>query len=154
MTANRLSDVTVRLVTAADHDDWYALWRGYQAFYKVDIPEETARVAWARVLDPAEPMAAALAFDAAGKAVGLVNYIRHRSFWTVGDYVYLQDLFVDDGVRGRGVGRLLIEHVYEAATAAGCSRVHWLTHETNANAMVLYDRIATKSGFVNYRKQI
>ena len=142
---------TIRRGERRDHDDWLRLWRGYQAFYRVDIPAETSRVAWDRLLDPAEPMAGALAVED-GRAVGLVHSIRHRSTWTVADYCYLQDLFVDGAARGRGLGRMLIEHVYETADAAGCSRVYWLTHETNADAMLLYDRIADKPGFVQYRK--
>jgi GNAT superfamily N-acetyltransferase len=86
------------------------------------------------------------------RLVGLVHYIQHRSCWTVGDYVYLQDLFVDPDLRGTGLGRALIEHVYARAAEAGASRVWWLTHESNAQAMLLYDRIADKSGFVQYRK--
>jgi hypothetical protein len=46
----------------------------------------------------------------------------------------------------------LIEHVYDAARRADCSRVYWLTHETNKDAMILYDRIADRSGFIQYRK--
>ncbi|NDG56526.1 MAG: GNAT family N-acetyltransferase, partial [Betaproteobacteria bacterium] len=83
-----------------------------------------------------------------------VHYIEHRSCWTSGDYMYLQDLFVELPMRGRGVGRALIEHVYERAAASGASRVWWLTHESNKDAMFLYDRIADKSGFVQYRKLI
>ena len=86
------------------------------------------------------------------RLVGLVHHIQHRSCWTVGDYVYLQDLFVDPDVRGTGLGRALIEHVYARAAESGASRVWWLTHESNAQAMLLYDRIADKSGFVQYRK--
>jgi GNAT superfamily N-acetyltransferase len=134
-----------------DHSAWLPLWRGYQAFYKVDIPPEVSAVTWSRLLDPAEPMGAALAWDEAA-AVGLVHYIRHRSCWTNGDYCYLQDLFVAEGARGGGVGRKLIEHVYDMAEREGCSRVHWLTHETNGAAMQLYDRIAERSGFVQYRR--
>jgi GNAT superfamily N-acetyltransferase len=66
--------------------------------------------------------------------------------------MYLQDLFVSEQVRGRGVGRRLIEHVYADAARRGCSRVHWLTHDTNTQAMVLYDQVADRSGFVQYRK--
>jgi GNAT superfamily N-acetyltransferase len=83
-----------------------------------------------------------------------VHHIRHRSCWTIGDYVYLQDLFVSPEARGTGVGRKLIEYVYEVARTGGCSRVHWLTHETNTDAMLLYDRIAERSGFVQYRRAI
>ena len=142
---------TVRPLAASDHHDWLRLWRGYQAFYRVDIPDETSRVVWARLLDPAEPMSGAVAL-ADGRPAGLVHRVRHRSCWTVGDYCYLQDLFVDPAARGLGLGRALIEHVCAEAAAEGCSRVHWLTHETNAEAMALYDRIAERSGFVQYRK--
>ena len=141
----------IRALGAADHDAWMPLWRAYQAFYRVDIPAETSAVTWDRLLDPAEPMGGALAWSA-GEAVGLVHHIRHRSCWTVGDYCYLQDLFVGPAARGRGVGRRLVDHVCDVARVAGCSRVHWLTHETNADAMVLYDRVAERSGFVQYRK--
>ena len=83
---------------------------------------------------------------------GLSDWIMHRSCWTVGDYCYLQDLFVDNSMRGKRIGRKLIEYVYDAAAAAKCSRVWWLTHESNATARLLYDRIADRSGFIQYRK--
>ncbi len=153
MTETSAPAVTVRPLRAEDHDAWLPLWRGYQAFYRVTIPDATSLVTWRRLLDPAEPVDGAVAV-ADGGCIGLVHFIRHRSCWTVGDYCYLQDLFVNPDARGRGVGRLLIEHVYAAATAAGCSRVYWLTHETNREAMLLYDRIAERSGFVQYRKAL
>lgn len=87
-----------------------------------------------------------------GKLIGMVHYIFHRSCWTAGDYVYLQDLFAAPELRGKGVGRALIDHVYAVAKAQGGSRVWWLTHETNSDAMHLYDKIADKSGFIQYRK--
>ncbi len=141
----------VRGFAEGDFDAWYPLWRGYQAFYEVDIPRAASETAWRRLLDPAEPMHGAFAIDD-GRPVGIVHYLEHRSFWTTGDYCYLQDLFVDPQLRGRGAGRRLIEHVYAHARGLGCSRVWWLTHESNAGAMLLYDRIAERSGFVQYRK--
>lgn len=146
-----MSAVTIRAATAADFDAWLPLWRGYQTFYKTDIPHATTLVTWQRLLAADEPMHLALA-EHGGAVVGLVHYIEHRSCWTTGNYMYLQDLFVDPGVRGLGLGRALIDHVYFAAAERGCSRVWWLTHETNTDAMVLYDRVADKSGFVQYRK--
>ena len=148
-----MSDIKVRPAREDEFEAWYPLWRGYQAFYKVDIPIETSRVTWARFFSPTEPMHCALA-EADGRVVGLVHAIDHRSCWTTGPYCYLQDLFVDAAFRGRHIGRALIEHVYKTAAARGCSRVHWLTHETNTGAMELYDRIADKSGFVQYRKML
>ncbi len=146
-----MPDLTIRPAAAADFDAWLPLWRGYQTFYKTDIPEATTRTTWERLLAPEEPMHVALA-ERDGAVVGLVHYIEHRSCWTTGNYMYLQDLFVTPELRGGGVGRQLIEHVYREAAARGCSRVWWLTHESNTDAMVLYDRVASKSGFVQYRK--
>ena len=142
--------VSLRPIAAADHAAWLPLWRGYQAFYKVDIPAEVSQVTFARLTDPAEPMGGALAWSG-DVAVGLVHHIRHRSCWTIGDYCYLQDLFVDPAVRGTGVGRHLIQYVYAYARGLGMNRVHWLTHESNTDAMLLYDRIAERSCFVQYR---
>ena len=141
----------IRPVTAADHAAWLPLWQGYQRFYQAEIPAEVSAVTWQRFLDSSEPMHAALAWQD-GVAIGLVHWIFHRSCWTVGDYCYLQDLFVDKAVRSGGHGRALIEHVYAAAQAAGASRVHWLTQEDNAQARLLYDRIASRSGFIQYRQ--
>jgi len=152
-TARPAPPTELRPPTAADHDAWLPLWRGYQAFYRVDIPAATTQVTWARLLDPGEPMHAVLAWQG-GRAVGLVHWIYHRSCWTTGDYCYLNDLFALPDVRGTGVGRRLIEHVYREAAAAGCSRVYWLTHESNSVAMRLYEQVAERSGFIQYRKAL
>jgi GNAT superfamily N-acetyltransferase len=146
-----MSDETViRSLRAEDRAEWEVLWKGYQVFYKTDIPAEVTDVTWARFHDPAEPMHALGAF-VDGNLQGIVHYIFHRSCWTKGDYCYLQDLFTRKDARGKGIGRRLIEAVRVAAAAAGASRVHWLTHETNAEAMVLYNRVAERSGFLQYR---
>lgn len=145
------TEVTIRLATPADHQAWLGLWRGYQVFYKVDIDAATTAMTWQRLLDDSEPMWCAVA-ESDGKLVGIVHYLTHRSTWTIGNYCYLQDLFVDPARRAKGIGRALIGHVYERAAAMGCSRVWWLTHETNTDAMKLYDQVADRSGFVQYRK--
>ena len=145
------ADIVIRPIRREDHDAWMPLWRGYQAFYKVDIAEEVSATTFARLLDPAEPVNRSLAWEGE-RAVGMVHYIQHRSTWTIGNYCYLQDLFTAPDLRGGGIGRKLIEHVYDAAMQAGCARVYWLTHESNETAMKLYDRIADKSGFVQYRR--
>lgn len=141
----------IRPARPEDHAQWLPLWKGYQTFYRASIPDEVTATTWQRFHTPDEPMHCAVA-EVEGQLVGIVHYIFHRSCWTTGDYCYLQDLYAAPDHRGQGIGRALIEHVYAAAAQAGASRVHWLTHETNLDAMQLYDRIAGKSGFVQYRK--
>lgn len=146
-----MSNLQIRPVGAADHAAWLPLWQGYQRFYNAEIAPEVSALTWQRFLDPTEPMFAALAWQD-GVAVGLAHWILHRSCWTVSDYCYLQDLYVAETVRGGGVGRALIEQVYAAAQAHGANRVHWLTQEDNAQARQLYERIASRSGFIQYRQ--
>jgi GNAT superfamily N-acetyltransferase len=140
----------IRDLTERDWAGWVGLWNAYQVFYEVDIAPVTATT-WARLLNPAEPMHGAVAV-ADGACVGLVHWVFHRSTWSIGDTCYLQDLFVTPAQRGAGLGSALITHVYAAAEAAGCADVYWLTHELNATAMRVYDRVAARSGFVQYQK--
>ena len=141
----------IRAVRADERDQWQALWRGYLDFYKTSVLPTTYDVTWARLNDPNEPMWL-LGADVGGRLKGIVHYLYHRSCWTVGNYCYLQDLFVAENARKLGLGRALIEAVYREARAAGASRVHWLTHETNATARALYDTLADRPGFIQYRK--
>lgn len=143
----------IRLFTSQDKAVWLPLWKGYQNFYKTQISDDVSDTSWKRLLDADEPMSGAFVW-VDGVAAGFVHYIRHRSTWAKGDYCYLQDLYVNPEIRGKGLGRALIEHVYKTAEESGCSRVYWLTHETNTDAMVLYDRVADKSGFIQYRKML
>lgn len=140
----------IREVEVADQAAWLPLWQGYQRFYRVAIAADVSALTWRRLLDPTEPMHAALAWYG-GEAVGLVHWIFHRSCWSAGDVCYLQDLFVAKHARGAGLGGALIAHVEARARAAGASRVHWLTQEGNDTARRLYERVAERSGFIQYR---
>ena len=151
---NAATTPSIRAALPEDFEVWLALWQGYQQFYKVAIDAAVTAETWRRLHDASEPMQCALALDSTGCPVGFVHWIFHRSTWTTGNYCYLQDLFVSTDVRGGGHGRKLIEHVYADAKTAGCSRVYWLTHETNSDAMKLYDRIAERSGFLQYRHAV
>jgi GNAT superfamily N-acetyltransferase len=146
-----MSETFIRPVSLDERADWERLWTGYLAFYKTSVPRETYDVTWARLHDPNEPMGVLGAY-VDGKLAGIVHYLFHRSCWTIGDYCYLQDLFVADDLRKLGLGRALIEAVEQKARAAGASRVYWLTHETNGVARALYDKLAGNPGFIQYRK--
>ncbi|KLK92305.1 GNAT family acetyltransferase [Microvirga vignae] len=143
--------IQIRPFTPEDRQAWEPLWQGYLTFYKSTLAAEVTEVTWRRLIDPAEPMHGLVAI-LDGKVVGLVHYLYHRSTWSTGDYCYLQDLFTSEEARGRGVGRGLIEAVYDRARADGASRVYWLTHETNTAAQALYDKVASRSGFIQYRR--
>jgi GNAT superfamily N-acetyltransferase len=143
--------VSVKPVGMGERTAWEPLWQGYLRFYDSAQTPDATDVLWQRLHDPKEPMHVLGAYQG-GKLIGITHYIFHRSCWTVGDYCYLQDLFVAPDVRRGGAGRALIEAVFDAAKKAGANRVHWLTREENTQARVLYDKVADRSGFIQYRK--
>ena len=145
--------LTVRPVAPNDLSQWEALWEGYNTFYERTVPPEITRVTWSRFFDAYEPVHALVA-EKDGRLLGLVHYLFHRSTTLIGPTCYLQDLFTTKTARGQGVGRSLIEAVYERARNAGSQRVYWQTHETNVIAMALYDKVAERSGFLVYRKRL
>jgi GNAT superfamily N-acetyltransferase len=149
------SDLLVRTVTPQDYAQWLPLWDGYNAFYgragATALAPEITRTTWARFFDAYEPVHALVAARG-DELLGLTHYLFHRSTTAIGPNCYLQDLFTSEAARGKGVGRALIDGVYQRAELAGCLRVYWHTHETNHTAMRLYDDVAERSGFVVYRK--
>jgi GNAT superfamily N-acetyltransferase len=149
------SELTVRFVTRHDHDRWLPLWDGYNAFYgrsgATALSPEITKMTWARFFDANEPVHALVA-QSGGQLLGLTHYLFHRSTTAIEPVCYLQDLFTDEAARGKGVGRALINGVYQQAMLAGSPRVYWQTHETNLTAMQLYDKVAERFGFVVYRK--
>ena len=148
-----MRQIQIRPVTAADHSAWQPLWQAYLSFYETELADAVTQSTWQRFLDPSEPTNAALAWDGE-RAVGLVHFIYHRSNWSIENSCYLQDLLVTPDQRGTGVGRQLIEFVYAQAKQDGCAKVHWLTHETNATAIQLYERIAERPGFIQFRNPL
>ncbi|WP_024514016.1 GNAT family N-acetyltransferase [Bradyrhizobium sp. Tv2a-2] len=150
-----MSSPSIRPVRRDDFDKWLPLWDGYNAFYgragATALKREITDMTWSRFFDAYEPVRALVADDG-GALLGLVHYLFHRSTTAIAPICYLQDLFTAQAARGKGVGRALIEGVYEQAKLAGSSRVYWQTHETNITAQQLYDRIAERSGFIVYRK--
>ena len=147
--------LTVRPVAPGDFAAWKPLWDGYNAFYGREgataLPEEITQATWSRFFDAYEPVHALVA-ERGGELLGLTHYLFHRSTTLLGPTCYLQDLFTVPSGRGHGVGRALIEGVYARAAEGGANRVYWMTHETNATAMRLYDQVATRTGFHIYRK--
>jgi len=138
-------------VLADKRSEWEPLWKAYLDFYRTTVSRETYDITWSRLQDPNEPMFVLGAY-VDDRLMGIVHYLYHRSCWTIGAYCYLQDLFVAERARKLGLGRSLIEAVYQEARATGASRVYWLTHETNATARSLYDTLAERPGFIQYRK--
>jgi GNAT superfamily N-acetyltransferase len=152
-----MSATTIRPVLESDHEAWLPLWNGYNAFYGREGPTaldpQVTATTWRRFFDPQEPVFALVA-ESQDRLVGLAHHLLHRSTTRIELTCYLQDLFTAPEARGRGVGRALIEAVYQAARASGIKRVYWQTHHTNAAGRLLYDKMAKHHGFIVYAQEL
>jgi GNAT superfamily N-acetyltransferase len=147
--------IAVRRLQRGDLAAWQRLWDGYNEFYgrtgATALAPGITRATWSRFFDEYEPVHALVA-ESGSAAVGFVHYIFHRSTTHLGPVCYLEDLFTLESVRGQGIASALIEAVYARAREAGVDSVYWQTHESNAVAMRLYDKLATRFGFLVYDK--
>lgn len=145
-----MSAIEIRPLEQGDHADWRRLWTDYLTFYKAELPEAIYALTWQRLFTEGahEPRGFIALID--GKAVGLTHYLYHRTCWAAVDNCYLQDLFTDASARGKGVGAALIEAVRQEAARIGVTNVYWMTHETNETARSLYDKVARRTGFIEY----
>lgn len=143
---------TIRALRPEDWTDWSEMWTGYLDFYETSVPQEVYETTFARLLGDDPQDFTCLIAEQNGRPVGLTHYLFHRHAWKVENVCYLQDLYARPETRGTGVGRALIEAVYDAADAAGAPSVYWLTQDFNTTARLLYDRIGKKTPFIRYQR--
>jgi GNAT superfamily N-acetyltransferase len=145
--------LTIRAIEEKDKDQWLKLWAGYLEFYKSTISSEQTELTWKRLINNELKMFGFVAESEEG-IIGFTHCLFRPSTWTETDYCYLEDLFVDPNIRGKGIGRALMNKVVELAKEKNSKRVYWTTQEFNKTARVLYDSITPVSEFVQYRLPI
>ncbi len=143
----------IALLNKSDYDAWLSLWQSYLTFYETSLPASTTESTWRNLLDSNVPI---YGFGAwlDETLVGFTHVVLHPNTWNTTECCYLEDLYVSESVRGLGVGRALIEHVYEFARQQNCNRVYWTTQEDNTTARHLYDTLAIKTDMIQYRKNL
>ena len=139
--------IETRRLEPADHARWAELFRAYIAFYERELDQAAYDRAWREFTSDTRLHALGARLD--GRLVGITHFLVHPST-SDADLCYLEDLFTDPEVRGRGVARALIGAVRDWAREQGCGSVYWQTHETNAVARRLYDVVARNEGFIVY----
>lgn len=141
--------VLVRALDKADYADWRPLWDGYTAFYECKLDESVTSSTWERALNPDSALLCRVA-EIDGKMVGFAMCVLHEGTFSSAPICYLEDLFVDETVRGSGAGKALIEALQAEGKREGWSMLYWVTRQNNP-ARKLYDKFVTADDFVRYR---
>ena len=148
--------ISISLISNDEFENWNLLWQKYLIFYESSISNAATEKTWERIQSNHDKVFSygAYATDGNQKSlIGFTNFLYHPTTWSLKDYCYLEDLFVDEKFRGSGAGRALIEAVWKHCKMFNVDRLYWKTKEDNHAARILYDKVANCSGFVEYEKE-
>lgn len=143
-------NVIIRPVTESDYAAWHALWLAYIKYYEETVSEEITKATWRRIMDDAVPINGDVA-ELDGVIIGFSNSVLHEATWTDKPVCYLEDLYVDETIRGKGAGRALIDNLVQRSKDNGWSRLYWHTNTDNERARKLYDSYKPAEDQVKYR---
>ena len=139
----------VRPVKDGDFFAWLDLYAKYAEFYDTELTDQRALVLWSWLTDPDHEELGFVAVDG-DRVVGLAH-VREFARPLAGDRgLFLDDLYVVDAERGKGVGHQLIAAVRDLAEERQLGVVQWITANDNADAQRVYDSVANKTGWVTY----
>jgi GNAT superfamily N-acetyltransferase len=128
----------VRLATEKDAVEVARLMIGFRDWWSRTTPSDAAFDAGVRRLlgDPNTD------FLLAGDPPAGVCQLRYRfGIWSESDDCWLEDIFVEAGARGTGMGRALVEAAFERARERGCARIELDVNEANPAALALYESL-------------
>jgi ribosomal protein S18 acetylase RimI-like enzyme len=135
--------VAVRVAPAREAGEVARLLAGFRDYYGQPEPaDELIREVVGRLIgDPGTE------YLLAGEPAAGVAQVRFRlSAWTGAEDAWIEDVFVEEQARGRGLGRALVEAAIERARARGCARIQLDANERNEGALALYRALGFESG--------
>jgi GNAT superfamily N-acetyltransferase len=139
------------LLEPGDKSGWNRLFCAYLDFYETVLSEKQIGLTWSRLLGQEDGMFGLVALDGESRPIGIANSLFHRSTWAEHGDCYLEDLYVDETVRGSGAGRALIEATFAEAKRRGAADTYWATDKDNAAARALYDKVGKLTPFLQYK---
>lgn len=142
------SPLTIRPLEARDRAAWDGMWAGYLAFYKTELWPEVSDDTFQRVLSGV--LIGIVAVDENDAPLGFAHALLHQGTWSPKLLCYLEDLYVREEARGRGVGRALIEALADRGRNEGWLRLYWQTARDNETAQKLYDKLAARTDWLRY----
>lgn len=140
-------------MSADEIDQILPLVAAYQTFYGAKPDTERNRRFFSRFLHPSEE-GLLLGASVDGKLVGFANLYWFFSSTKATDTVLMNDLFVEEGVRGKGIGRALIQSALDETRQRGAAHLEWFTAPDNAPALRLYDSVSGAGRSIWYAYEI
>ncbi|OGV35722.1 MAG: hypothetical protein A3E88_04230 [Legionellales bacterium RIFCSPHIGHO2_12_FULL_35_11] len=136
--------ITIRAIEQTDLSGWKALYKKYLAHYKTELTEPQLVTLWSWFFDSEKQMYGNVAIHE-NKIIGLVHFREFLRPIKAASAIFMDDLYVENNHRGKGVARSLIKSVNDYALTTHMPLVRWVTAHDNHDAMRLYDKVATQT---------
>ncbi|KAF4719988.1 Diamine acetyltransferase 2 [Perkinsus olseni] len=140
----RLSDgrqLVVREGTAADSHQVYTMLEKLVLFQK--LPEDLNISSYDLLKDFLAGRYHTAIAEVEGSPVGYALFYPGYSTWN-GKSIHLEDIYVDEDLRGEGIGHILIGYVAKLAAREGYARMDWSAVDWNVGAHRFYESIGAK----------
>jgi ribosomal protein S18 acetylase RimI-like enzyme len=143
--------VTVRAAEPADRAVFLTMWRDFVALAPGEPGNHSmGELNWERIIDPAHALCCIMAEETAGTPCGFTLFIALPFTWSTGDACYLQDIYVAEENRGKGIARAMIAELRHIGQQAGWFKIFWMTQSDNYAAQRLYDKVAKRMDYLRY----
>ncbi len=135
---NRTMATTIRPAIRADIPQILAFIRSLAAYERAPGAVTATEAGLERDGFGPNPFYFCLIAENDGRPAGFAFYFFNYSTWTGRPGLYLEDLFVEPELRGRGIGRALLERVAAIAVEKSCPRLQWEVLDWNTPAIEFY----------------
>jgi GNAT superfamily N-acetyltransferase len=126
-----VSDVTLRDATAADLPVILGYVRALAAYERLEHLVTAGEEHFRAAMFGPSPLVFGVIAEIADRPVGFALWYRTFSTFTGTPSLYVEDVFVEEDHRDRGIGRALFRHLARTAVAQGCARMEWAHSRTN-----------------------
>lgn len=140
--------LTLREIQVGDRTAWSEMFDSYRQTAGYSPDANINAIVWSWI--NSEQATQAIVVEADEGLLGFAHYRRFPRPILGDEGIYLDDLFTRSEARGRGVARLLLNHLAAQLEAGALSVLRWTTKPGNDPARRLYEQFGTLSGSVTY----
>jgi len=143
--------VRIKPVSAERYAEWRQHYGRYREALGDPVDDAIAPAVWSWLLARTHGLEGLLAIDDADRLAGFAHFRPFPRTMHANEACFLDDLWVDEPQRGKGLAEALIGAVCAIARERGWTEVRWVTEEHNARARRVYERVATDGRLITYR---
>lgn len=136
--------IKIRKAKIEDSKKMLKLIKELADFEKLKSPDKLAAKRLIKDAFSKKPPFQLLAIEYDNKIAGYVIYFFKYSSFLARKTLYLEDIFVSENYRGKGIGKFVFKKLHKIAKKNECGRIEWVVLDWNQNAIDFYDKLGAQ----------